>query len=106
MLEIPTARGSLFRVLTHATSVHWRAGVRGEKERKVSNWFEILWNKQRGLCFYCSVPMLKAPPLGQRSHSGRLATKEHRHPRSQGGWHSHKNTVLSCASCNQKKADL
>ncbi|MDP3940643.1 MAG: HNH endonuclease [Deltaproteobacteria bacterium] len=49
--------------------------------------------------------MLREQPEGQRSLSGRIATRDHKWPLSRGGRH-HGNIVLACGSCNQKKGDM
>ena len=73
--------------------------------RKKAKHHPRLWEHQRGLCFYCDVPMIRTQPSEQKSKSGRLATLDHRVPRAKGGHRIRSNLVLACASCNQKKAD-
>ncbi len=60
-----------------------------------------LWDHQGGRCFYCGVPT----ELNASCSSDRLATLDHRIPRSAGGGRG-ANLVIACLRCNQLKGDL
>jgi len=52
-------------------------------------------NKQRGLCWYCEVPMRADGPL--------MCTAEHLLPRSEGGRDERDNIVAACRYCNRHR---
>lgn len=50
----------------------------------------VMWNNQKGLCFYCKTPMIKW-------------NIDHMLPLSRGGGHIRSNLCLACPSCNLHK---
>lgn len=64
-----------------------------------------LFFEQKGLCFYCSRPMLLAKiPEGMRQPP-HLATLDHIVPHSAGGTIANNNTVAACAACNVERGN-
>src|SRR5688500_13552308 len=67
--------------------------------------------RQRGLCFYCGLPMrpndsvrqCEVPPDVMRLGPQFLATAEHLTPRSEGGPTSRTNIVAAHALCNRRR---
>lgn len=53
---------------------------------------------QRGLCYYCESPVELAS-----EDMSRLATWDHKIPRSRGGHGLQRNRVIACHPCNQRK---
>jgi 5-methylcytosine-specific restriction endonuclease McrA len=53
-----------------------------------------IYRRDGGRCVYCRMPLTE-----------REATYDHRVPRAQGGTSAQTNIVLSCALCNQAKAN-
>ena len=54
-----------------------------------------LFQRQKGLCFYCHRPVLKSE-----------LTIDHIIPLSKGGTHTMDNFVGSCAKCNVEKSSM
>ena len=67
---------------------------------------EVLWERQQGLCHWCSVPLVKE---AQRRDSyvglSPRGQVDHLVPLSKGGTNTVDNIVLACPACNQKKRD-
>ena len=55
----------------------------------------ILFERQNGMCHYCGEPLAEE-----------TTQLDHLTPHSRGGPHSFDNVVLSCLTCNLKKAQL
>lgn len=65
-----------------------------------------LFQRQRGRCAYCHIPMLFdfESNYGQIKPPLRLATVDHVIPRSAGGTDDPANLVLACGYCNSRKS--
>lgn len=64
------------------------------------------FSAQRGLCFYCGLPMFLRNPeeLGLTArYMGLQATAEHLHARSCGGRNNAENIVAACFCCNSRR---
>lgn len=68
------------------------------KTRK--RWKVILWERQKGRCYWCDKRMFR------HVHCDHFATFEHLIPRSQGGGDIFENFVLAHRSCNQRRGDM
>lgn len=67
---------------------------------------DILWHAQDGKCFYCGIDTVIPKRGGNgRGNKHRIATVEHRHPRSRhtGQRMGLKNKVMTCTRCNNRK---
>jgi 5-methylcytosine-specific restriction endonuclease McrA len=60
-----------------------------------------LFQKQRGLCFYCCSLMIL-----ETANTGSCCTIDHRIPRCRGGNGYHTNIVAACGTCNRRKAEM
>lgn len=63
-----------------------------------------LYDKQRGVCFYCERKMVKL--TWNNAHNERQATLDHIVPLSKGGEDAEDNIVCACIRCNRDKADM
>lgn len=61
-----------------------------------------LWEKQRGICWYCPAKMLLD---AEQAHPQRC-TADHRTPVQRGGPRGMANRVAACFQCNQAKGCL
>jgi 5-methylcytosine-specific restriction endonuclease McrA len=61
-----------------------------------------LIREQKGLCFYCRVPIVFRDPRGKQ----RAATVDHYDPLAKGGANNRENAVAACRPCNQAKRDM
>lgn len=59
-----------------------------------------LWELQKGLCFYCSLPMNPYGALPNR------ASLDHIIPRVKGGLNSADNFVMACTACNSRRGHM
>lgn len=78
----------------------------GRSPQPQKRWFEILWRQQDGKCFYCYWPMLRPECVPADTQPGKMATRDHKVPRSRGGRGSPQNYALACATCNRRKGNL
>jgi hypothetical protein len=62
-----------------------------------------LFEVQEGKCFHCDKPMMLLAQGGTPKTV--FATKEHVHPRGNGGWGMANNIVLAHYACNHKRGD-
>ena len=74
------------------------------RRNRNSCFFEAIFARDRGLCVYCGVPVLR-PGLGLHRASDR-ATLDHLIPKSQGGALTENNVVLACQACNNERGTL
>lgn len=71
------------------------------KRRKIKSHFHA----QKGLCCYCSKPMLLAKGAACGRARDNQATLEHVVPVSAGGTGSYANTAAACFRCNNSRGD-
>lgn len=65
----------------------------------------ILWDQQKGLCYYCKRPMRRRERSPSDFNYPDDATLDHKLARANGGTNNIKNLCLSCFECNSKKGD-
>jgi 5-methylcytosine-specific restriction endonuclease McrA len=61
---------------------------------------QLAFERQRGQCFYCGLPMWLSGPQGP---SALRCTAEHLIPRSEGGGNGPSNIVAACWHCNHTR---
>jgi CRISPR/Cas system Type II protein with McrA/HNH and RuvC-like nuclease domain len=60
----------------------------------------VLWDRQRGVCFWCGNPMSQSVKDADGKDADDKATIDHVIPQSAGGSDDLSNLVLACHSCN------
>ena len=66
----------------------------------------VIWRKQNGSCFYCTISLVAPASGNDNGHHPHLATIDHIHPRSKGGKRVHGNVVLACQRCNVLRGNM
>lgn len=64
-----------------------------------------LWEKQKGLCHWCSKQMVRARDADTEKIQHDWATKDHVIPLGRGGLDHPKNIVLACHQCNRDRGN-
>lgn len=66
----------------------------------------VIWRKQNGSCFYCSLSLVPPARGNDNGHHPHLATVDHIHPRSKGGKRYRGNVILACQRCNVLRGNM